>query len=205
MSLRDFLYDGTPGFGRTRDVAEPDLLRAGDSLAWVARWRNYPASAGWVLSYVINSPTARFLIAPEDITPDPDGNSFDISIPSAETATWTAGAYQWIASITLGTQRQTAGLGQMIVQPNLIDATGPIDTRSAAEINLAATEAALASRAIGGIESYMIAGRETKYMPLSELMRLRSYYKGLVRQERLDRGELPASTKVVVEFGPTWR
>ena len=204
MSITNFLYDGAPGFGRTQDVAEPDLLRAGDSLAWTAKWSQYPSGAGWVLAYVLNSPTQKIAVLPGDISPNADGVSFNIAIPSSETKSWPPGVYQWIASITLGTVRQTAGLGQLILQADLMDATTPVDTRSPAEINLAAADAAIAARAAGGIESYMISGRETKYMSMADLFRMRSYYAAQVRQERLDRGELPPASRVVATFGSDW-
>lgn len=184
---------------------EPITFLAGDTLQWARGFDAYPASAGWVLAYVLNSPTARFVVTPADITAV--GDAFSITIPSAETKLWTPGAYQWTAVVSLAAagavpaQRFTVALGRVIVSIDILDATAPQDTRSPNEIALSNIEAQLAGTGGSGVQEYTINGRMLRRYQLSELTQLRSLYTSLVRQERANRGEYQLPTTVAVHFG----
>lgn len=183
---------------------EPGDIIAGDTLIWQRAFEDYPASAGWTLAYVLNSPTARIVVNSADITAL--GDAFSINIPSSETKTWAAGAYQWLAVAQLAAagpnpaQRVTVALGRVNVTLDILDATTPQDTRTQNEIALANIDAMLAGTANGGVQEYTINGRMLRRYGLPELRALRSYYASLVRQERADRGEYQRPRTVAVHF-----
>jgi hypothetical protein len=62
---------------------EPGEMIAGDTLFWKRSFGDYPASAGWTLAYVLNSPTVQIVVSSGDITTDGDG--FVVAISSSET------------------------------------------------------------------------------------------------------------------------
>lgn len=188
-----------------RSVApEPTDIIAGDTLTWQRAFQYYPASAGWTLAYVLNSPTARIVVDPADITAL--GDAFAITIPSSETKTWPPGAYQWLAVAQLAAagsipaQRITVALGRVNVTFDILDATTPQDTRTPNEVALSNIDAMLAGTADGGVQEYTIHGRMLRRYGLPELRALRSYYASLVRQERADRGEYQRPRTVAVHF-----
>jgi len=170
---------------------EPLAFIAGDSLTWNRGFDEYPASAGWVLAYVLNCPTAKYIINPPDIVIDGDG--FTVTIPSSETKTWVPGNYLWLAVLSNTVNgvatRVTCAMGRVIVQADILDASGPVDTRAAVEIALANVEAVLAGRATDGVLEYKIGERELRRYSIKELMMLKSYYRTEVRSLRVKRGE----------------
>ena len=204
MPIGDFPFnieflDGTPV------APEPSDIIAGDTLSWQRGFTDFPPSLGWVLAYVLNSATARFVVTPADITGE--GDVYTVLIPSAETKLWTPGAYQWLAVVSLAAadpvpaQRRTVALGRVIVAIDLLDATAPQDTRSPNEKALDNIMAVIAGTASNGVQEYTIQGRMLRRYSLTELTQLRSLYSSLVRQERANRGEYQLPTTVAVHFG----
>jgi hypothetical protein len=184
---------------------EPSDIVAGDTLTWQRSFDSFPASLGWVLTYVLNSPTARIVVNSADVTAL--GNSFQVTIPSAETKVWAPGKYQWLAVAQLAAagpvpaQRFTVALGRLVIAIDLLDATSPQDTRSNAEVALDNINLMLAGRGGDGVQEYTINGRMLRRYPLAELTSLRSLYRAIVRQERADRGEYQLPSTVAVHFG----
>jgi hypothetical protein len=190
---------------QSMDVSpEPTEIIAGDTLTWQRAFGDYPASLGWTLSYVLNSPTSRIVVSSDDITAN--GNGFAIAIPSSETKDWAPGNYQWLAIVQLPAadpapaMRRTVALGRVIIAFDLLDATAPQDTRTKNEIALDNIDAMLANTASSGVEEYTINGRMLRRYTLAELRELRSDFASRVRQERADRGEYQRSRTVAVHF-----
>jgi hypothetical protein len=183
---------------------EPTNMIAGDTLAWQRSFEQYPASAGWTLTYLLNNSTARYIVNSADITTTAD--TFVVAIPSTETKLWTPGNYQWncVAQLpaagAVPAQRFTVALGRVIVTIDLLDASSPQDTRSRNEINLYNVEEMIAGRGVDGVQEYTINGRMLRRYSLTELMQLRSLYKTLVKQERANRGEYELPTRVAIHF-----
>jgi hypothetical protein len=183
---------------------EPGDMIAGDTISWKRSFGSYPASAGWTLAYVLNSPTARIVVNSADITAD--GDAFSVQIPSSETKTWAPGTYQWLAVVQLPAadlapaKRFTVALGRINIAFDLLDATAPQDTRSVNEIALANIDAMLANTASAGVQEYTINGRMLRRYGLPELRALRSDFASRVRQERADRGEYQRPRTVAVHF-----
>lgn len=204
MPIGDFPFsieflDGAPV------APEPSNIIAGDTLTWQRSFSTFSPSLGWVLSYVLNSPTARIVVTPADITGE--GDVFTVLIPSAETKLWAPGDYQWLAVVSLAAagpvpaQRFTMALGRIIIAIDILDATSPQDTRSPNEKALDNIMAMLAGTGGNGVQEYTIQGRMLRRYSLTELTQLRSLYASLVRQERANRGEYQLPTTVAVHFG----
>lgn len=104
------------------------------------------------------------------------------------------GGYTWIAWVESGTEKFTVDEGSTELLPDYRtgEESVALDDRSHARKMLDAIEAWLESRD-PAVAEYEIAGRRMKYVPISELMRLRLRYQNEVKNEesarRLARGE----------------
>lgn len=170
---------------------EPLAFNAGDSLAWNRGFDGYPASQGWTLTYVLNCPTQKYVVNSADVTVSGDG--FAVAIPSSETKSWAAGEYLWLAvlqnTVNGVATRVTGAAGRVTIQPDILDASGPIDTRAQVEIDLENVKAVLSGRASDGVLEYKIADRELRRYSMAELFQLKSYLAAEVRKVRIQRGE----------------
>ncbi len=177
---------------------EPLAFIAGDSLKWSRDFEAYPASAGWTLTYVLNNQNQKYVVSAADITTSGDG--FDVLIPSSETKAWAPGNYLWLAVLQNSQtgERVTGAAGRVQVQPDVLDASGPIDTRAPEEVALDNIKAVLAGRASDGVLEYKINDRELRRYSMSELMNLRAYFYAEVKRIRAERGEyIPPDTVAV--------
>jgi len=171
------LDDGEP---EVTDIAtnEPLELRAG--LTWA--WRredlsdDYPAPT-WTLTYYFKNATANFSFAAA-----PDGTSFAIARTAAQTASLTAGKYDWVAVVSDGTNKYQVDSGRLTV---LADYTGAvsIDSRTHARKTLEAIEAVIEGRASKDQEEYTIGSRSLKRTPIADLVKLRQTYRNEVAAE----------------------
>lgn len=161
---------------------EPVSIHAGDTLSWTRTLADYPASAGWVLSYVMVAagvPRITFSAAP-------DGDDHRVTVEAVVTGAWAPGRYSRIARVSLDGVVHTVGSDQVEVLPNLaaVD-VGTFDPRSHARRMLDAIEAALERRASAEqlhILEYQIAGRGMKN-DHATLIKLRAEYANAVARE----------------------
>lgn len=124
-------------------TAAPTSLRAGDSVSWLLDFADYPASDGWVLSYVLLSDQGRY-----DFTAVASGASHLIELASGDTAGWVAGQYTLTGYLKKGSDRVTVGTSPIEILPDLpATSTTTYDGRSHARRMLEAIEATLESRA----------------------------------------------------------
>ncbi len=173
---------------------EPTELRAGDTWNWTRAWGPYP-SALYTLQYIFNSPFNRFVLPSAAITADEDGQSFDIQATSAQTLPCAADTYQLLAVLSgiagssSAGQQVTLPLQNVLVQPDLLSASGPVDTRSSVKKQLDALEAALAGDTRPDVLDYMIEGRQIHKIPPAERIRLLSWLRSMYRAEQRAKGE----------------
>ena len=158
---------------------EPDTLRAGDTWKWTKTVADYPASA-WTLKYRYKSPTAGF-----EIVATASGDDYAITVAAATTAAIAAGTYSWIAWVEGGTsEKYTVDTGVVEIDPDYRTgtATAALDDRSHARKTLAAIETWIETRN-PGVAEYEIAGRRMKYIPITDLLKMRAMYKAEVAAE----------------------
>mgnify|MGYP001197173958 CR=1 FL=1 len=159
-------------------TATPTQATAGDTIAWTVQDARYPAGP-WQLAYVFHVAGAAVTI-----NGVPDGDAWAVRIPPATSASWPAGAVRWQATVSDGTDRYTLATGQIQIAASIAALIAGTDLRSHAERTLAAIEAKLEGRAGSGIDEYQIAGRQLKYIPIPDLLRLRDRYRAEVNAER---------------------
>jgi len=162
-------------------TVEPVEIAAGVTWAW--RRENltgdYPASAGWTLSYSLRSAAAAI-----DISASADGDNFALSVAASTTAAYTAGRYAWTAIVAKSGEKHEVGRGTLVVLPNLA-AAGAYDGRSHARKVLDAIESVIEGRASRDQMSYRIEGRELARTPLEDLQRFRIFYTQEVAREEI--------------------
>ncbi len=171
----------------------PAEIHAGDTLKFTDSVAEYPPGDGWVLTYSLVNATTRYTISAVD-------HAFDV--PTATTAAWTAGDYQWVAFVVSGSERFTVGTGRITVRPNVLLA--PADGRTHVEKVLSALEALLEGRAGRDHMAVTINGRAITRMPITDLIRWRDQYRAELRRiqqaERIARGEGLSANQIRVRF-----
>lgn len=155
------------------DVAtiEPSTITAGDTVSWKKTLPDYPATAGWALTYAIKGPTAIAAI-----TAAASGDDHLISITAAATTAWAAGDYWWTGYVTKGSERHQVASGTLKVRPNLATVSSTYDGRSHVKKTLDALEAVIEGRASKDQMAYTIQGRSLSRIPPAELLTWRDKY-----------------------------
>jgi hypothetical protein len=180
-------------------TTEPTRVHAGDSLTWRREdlTADYPANAGWSLSYTLISHSRAF-----QVPAVADGTAFAVTVDAATTATWPAGDYTWAAAVTLGAQRNTIAQGRITVLPNLAGAVGGLEVRSPARQALDAVNAALASYgAKAYLQEIQTGDRRQRFNTPAEFLAFRSRLEAEVRREEVASGARPSgSNRLLVRF-----
>ncbi len=162
-------------------TTEPTEIIVGDTLKWRREdlTSNYPASAGWALTYALRGPQKI------NITASADGDYFEVNVTAANTADYKAGDYWWSAYVTKGAERYQIDSGTLKIISNLSAIGDTYDGRSHAKIVLDAIEAVIAKRATKDQMGYSIAGQSLSKTPIADLLLLRDRYK-IEYQRELD-------------------
>lgn len=173
-------------------TTEPTEVTAGDTLTWQRALADYPASAGWVLTYALVAAASQITI-----TATADGDDHLVSVAAAASALYTPGDYAWQAYVTKAAERYTVGSGSLTIRPNLAAQGGGYDARSHAQKTLAALEAWLESHDLA-VADYQIAGRAMKYHSIPDLLKLRDAYKAEINAAAVKIAG--TGTRLVVRF-----
>lgn len=180
---------------------EPTAITAGDTVTWTRTLPDYPASAGWVLSYTLINADRRVQFAAVA-----DGDAHRVHQPAAVTAEWPVGDFEWQAVVANATDRHTVLRGRLSIQPDFGSMVG-LDTRSMARKALEALQAAYLdylTNQQGHVAEYEIAGRRMKFRNAAEIWaqidRLKREVAAEDRAARIAAG-LPARRRVLVRFG----
>lgn len=141
----------------------------------------YPAPA-WTVTLHLRGPSDI------NLTATGDSASHQFSAAPAVTGSWVPGAYWWAIRATDGTDVVEIERGTLSVLPDLVSVTGAYDGRSENEKALDAIEAVLAKRATLDQERYRINNRELYRTPITDLLKLRTFYAAQVRREKAKAG-----------------
>lgn len=180
----------------------PNIILAGDTLAWTESVPLYPAGLGYTLHYALLKTGTRIVI---DATAS--GDEHAISVSAATTATYTAGTYDWTAYVTtVAGERYTVGAGRVEIKPNLAAQASGYDNRSQSRKILEALKAAYEthiSAGSGHVAEYDIAGRRMKYRNAAEILQQINYWEARCaaedRQAAIANGQAPAN-RLLVRF-----
>ena len=118
---------------------EPRSIIAGDTVKWTRTLADYPASAGWALTYDLVNAQHRYTIAATA-----SGNAHAVVIAATTTESYAAGSYDWRARVTNAEEVYTVGTGRVTVAPSFGAA---VDGRTHARRTLEAIEAVIEGRA----------------------------------------------------------
>ena len=172
--------------GMDTTQAEPNAIRAGDTVTWVRELPEHSAADGWALKYRLLWTTGTAV----DITSTSAGTLHTVALTSVQTGTYAAGAATLVAYAEKGSggtlERATLESQPLTILPNLITATTH-DSRSQSAKALADAKTALAAHLASGkmhVAEYEIAGRRMKFRSVEEIRTLIEYYAAEVGKER---------------------
>lgn len=159
----------------------PNQITAGDTLDGTGSFADYPASAGWILSFRIINKDNNYTF-----TASANGTDYVVSVPFGITAKWQPGLYDYQATVSNGSKRFTVETGRISILPNLMDInSGGFDGRSTARKILdglnEAYQNAVTNRAF--VFEYQIAGRMMRFHHKAEWILELNYWKAQVAKE----------------------
>lgn len=156
---------------------EPTKLFAGDTAIWTRVQVDYPADAGWVLSYFFSFGSAD----PQKVDAVASGADHLLTLTPTITSAWAPGACHWMAQVALNGEVHTVDSGTFDVLPNPSQA---YDRRTHAEKCLAAITAVIEGQMGDPIVEYEIDGVKAKKLPHEQLVALRAKYLSIVNRQK---------------------
>lgn len=151
-------------------TAIPDTITAGDSLAVTLSLSDYPATAGWAVSFALAGPV---VLAASSVA---NGNAHNLSLTSAQTAAMPAALYQWRLRATLGAVVETFDRGTLSVSQDLGAVAGG-DVVSYAERMLGLCRTARENILSGEMKMMMIGGRQVMFHTLADVQREEAHWR----------------------------
>lgn len=177
----------------------PASAMAGDTLSWRKILPDYPASA-WTLTYSLINVGSKITITGTD-----DGDEHVLSASAATTAAWAAGDYNWVATVSDGTDRHTVDSGRITIKADIVAQLGGLDARTAARRALDDLRSALATwiSSKGHVQSYMVDGTSMTFASAADLRaRISILEREVAREEAAERlaAGLGSGRRVLVRF-----
>jgi hypothetical protein len=161
-------------------MAAPSTATCGDTLSWLTSLADYPATAGWVLTYTLVPRSG----APRSITCSAEGSDHRATVSAATSAGWAPGAYTLVGTVSKAGERYTVEQGSITLQADLAAASTGVDTRSPARQALDDMDAAL--RVYGSkayLQSVAYGDRSQSFRSPSDFMAFRSRLQAEVARE----------------------
>ena len=183
-----FAFPVTP-LAATIPTDIPDELIAGDTWQWTVRFSDYPASAGWALTYYLRGVGSLDVTA----TTDTDGEGYAVTVAAATTATLPAGNYEFLARVAKTGEVFTVDSGAVVIDANAATASaGTLQSHAEQMVALLRAEikARLSGTAGTAHESYTIDNRQISKLSLAELRSLLKGYELELYAQR-NGGRLP--------------
>jgi hypothetical protein len=143
----------------------PATITSGDSVAVTLTRPDYPATAGWSLTWALAGPSVVTVASVAA------GAAHTLTLTATQTAVLSAGAYRWSLRAVNGSTSATIEVGRLTVEADLATLAAG-ETLDWAEKTLTIAKAALAGTLEGEMKMYMIAGRQVMTFSPDELMRL---------------------------------
>lgn len=168
----------------------------GNTWDWSVDADDYSAADGWALKlYLVprfTSPVQTPIVL--DSVAGTDGTSHRFQCTASQSGAYKAGQYGFqtnaVKASEVYTLDGTYWSGEITLFPNPADLTQGADTRSEAEIALAAIDAVMANRATVDQQEYSIGDRMLKRMTVDELVKLRAHFQARVNAQRGRRNQI---------------
>lgn len=152
---------------------------AGDTLQFRTAVPDYPADAGYTLTYRL---VPRAAGAPIEIVATAAGADYVVTAAAAVTAAWTPGEYAWHAYVERAGARYTRGTGPVTILPD--PATAPAGTDSRSQARKAVEDLKLALAAWNPLRrSYAVGDTTMTFNGAAEILRLLSYWEAQLAGE----------------------
>ena len=158
----------------------PQSLIAGDTLTVRVAMGDYTSAAGWAATLRL---VPRGSGSAVSISGTADGSDWLFTANSAATAAYTAGEYSAAVYATLSGNRHTLDSGPLTVTADPAAIAAGTDTRTQAEVALAAARAALAAWT-PTTKSYTIGDVSKTFASPAEIREVITYWQGRVDAER---------------------
>lgn len=158
----------------------PLTITAGDSLAVSVDGGDYTSAAGWAATLRLVPRGSGSVISISGVG---DGGAWTFSANSAASAAYSAGEYSAAVYATKSGDRHTLDAGPITVRPDPAAITAGTDTRTQAEIALAAAKSALAAWT-PTTKSYTIGDVSKTFNTPAEIREVINYWQGRVDAER---------------------
>lgn len=153
----------------------PEKIISGFSYEFFLDLPDYPPADGWSVSLAIRLAGG----AAQKIDAVHNGSVYVFTISPSVSGALPGGLAAWQCSAERSDEvRKLVDSGRMEITPDLMDEDS--DPRSKAEIMIEAIDAFLQDRATDGQAEIMYKERQLKYMPVGDLLRLRSYFYDLL-------------------------
>jgi hypothetical protein len=166
-------------------MPEPKTITAGNSATWTRSLPDYPASAGWALTYYLISPNAA---NNQSFTSTASSDDHLVALTNADTASWAPGNYRIIGRVVNGTQAATVHDCGIAVEIDPANPPAGYDPRSWAEQTLEAVEAALLDSASSTQSSRSVTvgnvSRTISEMSKQELLSMRNQLRAEVALQK---------------------
>jgi len=176
-------------------------IYAGDSINESIILADYPANEGWALKVRFAPQAGSGAALTVDATVAENGADYDLLVPAASTADWTAGKWSYAMWVVSGAERYTVETGIITVQANLATAETGIDLRSHAKKTLDALEAMIEGKAGRDVQSYSINGRQLQHYSIPDLIMLRDKYRAeYANEQRIKSGNKTGGRKIYVRI-----
>lgn len=162
----------------------PSSLVAGDSLNFLTAVPDYPATAGWTLTYRLVPRNSANVV--QQLNAVAEGADYRVQVSRTTTANWAADSYTWASYVQKGTERVTLESGQIVISPDPASAVPGYDGRSQAQRAVDDLRAALATfnASNGRVKSYKIADREMEFVSASDIMAKLQYWEFELHREK---------------------
>ncbi|WP_027715832.1 hypothetical protein [Desulfuromonas sp. TF] len=150
---------------------EPSQIIAGDAISWKRSLPDYPASAGWSLSYALRGPKQI------DIATAADDDDHLVDVDSGTSASWLAGVYRMFLQVAKDGKRYTIDQVELEILPDPTHIADGTDLRPHVKKVLDAIEAVLEGKATRDQLAYTIDGVRIDRIPPLDLLEWRRRYR----------------------------
>jgi len=158
----------------------PKKITAGESVSWSVTLDNFPASAGWVVTYTLVKSDTRI-----QIVSTADGINHLVEIPYTTTADYTAGEYRYQSHVSNAVERYQVATGIIEVLPDFATKTTGHDARTWLEIAIDALEAAIEGRASKTQLQQSINGIQVQHLDLNDQLTALSRLKRILAGKKI--------------------
>ena len=160
---------------------EPDTLRAGDTWKWTRTLADYPASA-WTLKYRFKSAAGGF-----EITATASGDSYAITFAASTTVSAETGFSATCDTLSFPRAQDSSSVSRSSSIRGRITCVSGSPNRVLNSISFGPSLPIISptnsTPLKGGVSEYEIAGRRMKYIPITDLLKMRAHYKAEVAAE----------------------